>query len=152
MQMGQEFHDAENSHVGAIFFRRAGELGDRTFIKLQRADRLEEISWRDFSAKVHDTMLGLYSLGLNKGDRVAIIGENSLEWLCTDMATLAAGFPNVAISPSVSDAMTLRMLRHSRCRAAFVQNETIVTAYGEETTHFRRYRVRPSNSRKQREE
>ncbi len=126
MQTGQEFHDTENSHVGAIFFRRAGELGDRTFIKLQRVERLEEISWQDFSAKVHDTMLGLYSLGLNKGDKVAIIGENSLEWLCADMATLAAGFPNVAISPSVSDAMTLRMLHHSRCRAAFVQNETVV--------------------------
>jgi long-chain acyl-CoA synthetase len=126
MQTGQEFHDAENSHVGAIFFRRAGELGDRTFIKLQGAERLEEISWRDFSAKVHDTILGLYALGLNKGDRVAIIGENSLEWLCADMATLAAGFPNVAIAPSVSDTMTLKMLSHSRCRAAFVQNETAV--------------------------
>lgn len=123
MQTGQEFHDTENAHVGAIFFRRASELGDRTFIKLQRAERLEEISWRDFSARVHDTMLGLCSLGLNKGDRVAIIGENSLEWLCADMATLAAGLPNVAISTTTSDTLTLKMLRHSGCRAAFVQNE-----------------------------
>ena len=38
-------------------------------------------------------------MGLKKGDRVAIISENSLEWLCADMATLAGGFPNVIASP-----------------------------------------------------
>jgi long-chain acyl-CoA synthetase len=57
---------------------------------------------------------------------VAIIGENSLPWLCADMATLAGGFPNVVASPSVSDTMLFKMLGHSRCRAAFVENETSV--------------------------
>ena len=123
MQNSQQTQAAESASLGKIFFRRAHELGDRTFIKLQRGERLEEVSWRDFSANVRQTMLGLYSLGLNRGDRIAIIGENSLQWLCADMATLAGGFPNVGISPSVSDNLTLKMLSHSRCRAAFVQNE-----------------------------
>jgi len=126
MQNAQQTQATESSSLGAIFFRRAHELGDRTFIKLQRGERLEEVSWRDFSANVRHTMLGLYSLGLKKGDRVAIIGENSLEWLCADMATLAGGFPNVGISPDASDSLTLKMLSHSGCRAAFVQNEAAV--------------------------
>jgi long-chain acyl-CoA synthetase len=123
MQNAQQSRSAEGAQLGAIFFRRAQELGDRTFIKLQRGECLEEVSWRDFSANVRHTLLGLYSLGLKRGERVAIIGENSLEWLCADMATLAGGFPNVAISPSISDALTLKMLSHSCCRAAFVENE-----------------------------
>jgi long-chain acyl-CoA synthetase len=126
MQNSQQSQLADNASLGAIFFCRARELGDRTFIKLQRGERLDEVSWQDFSANVRHTMLGLYSLGLNRGDRIAIIGENSLEWLCADMATLAGGFPNVGISPSVSDNLTLKMLSHSRCRAAFVQNEATV--------------------------
>jgi long-chain acyl-CoA synthetase len=126
MQNSQQTQLADNASLGAIFFRRARELGDRTFIKLQRGERLEEVSWRDFSANVRHTMLGLHSLGLKRGDKVAIIGENSLEWLCADMATLAGGFPNVGISPSVSDNLTLKMLSHSRCRAAFVQSEATV--------------------------
>ena len=121
MQNAQQTQVTEG--LGTIFFRRAQELGDRTFIKLQRGERLEEVSWRDFSVNVRYTMLGLHSLGLKQGDRIAIIGENSLEWLCADMATLAGGFPNVGISPSTSDGLTLKMLRHSGCRAAFVQSE-----------------------------
>jgi long-chain acyl-CoA synthetase len=123
MQIGQL---SNPRHLGALFFRRVAELGDQPFVKLQRGERFEEISWRDFGAKVSKAILSLPLLGLAQGDRVAIIGENSLPWLCADMATLAGGFPNVVASPSVSDTMLLKMLGHSRCRAAFVENETTV--------------------------
>ena len=113
-------------HLGAIFFSRVEELGDKTFVKLQRGERFEEISWRDFGAKVRSAIFGLCALGLAKGDRVAILGENSLEWLCADMATLAGGFPNVVVSPRLSDTSVLKTLGHSRCRAVFAENETAV--------------------------
>ena len=114
----------KDRHLGAIFFRRVAELGDRTFVKLQRNERFEEISWRDFGAMVQNVLLALYAIGLAPGERVAIIGENSLQWLCADLATLAGGLPNVIVSPTLSDVMLLRILSHSRCRAAFVQNPT----------------------------
>ena len=109
-------------HLGALFLRRVEQLGERTFVKLQRGTRFEEISWRELGARVCDAILGLYALGVAKGDRVGIVAENSLEWLCADMATLAGGFPNVVVSPSLSDIMILKILGHSRCRAAFVEN------------------------------
>jgi len=99
-------------------------LGDRPFVKLQRNKRFEEISWRDFGAMVQNVLLALYAIGLAPGERVAIVGENSLQWLCADLATLAGGLPNVIVSPTLSDMMLLRILGHSRCRAAFVQNPT----------------------------
>jgi len=99
-------------------------LGDRTFVKLQRNERFEEISWRDFGAMVQKVLLALYAIGLAPGERVAIVGENSLQWLCADLATLAGGLPNAIVSPTLSDVMLLRILGHSRCRAAFVQNPT----------------------------
>src|SRR5262249_33870737 len=113
-------------HLGAIFFRRVAELGDRSFLKLQRGEHFEEISWRDFGAMVQNVLLALYSMGLAPGERVAIVGENSLEWLCADLATLASGLPNVVVSPILSDVLLLKILNHSRCRAAFVQNATAV--------------------------
>ena len=99
-------------------------MGDRTFVKLQRNERFEEISWRDFGAMVQKVLLALYAIGLAPGERVAIVGENSLQWLCADLATLAGGLPNAIVSPTLSDVMLLRILGHSRCRAAFVQNPT----------------------------
>jgi long-chain acyl-CoA synthetase len=114
---------SNDRHLGALFFRRVAELGDRTFVKLQRGARFEEISWRGLGAKVRDAILGLYALGLAKGDKVSIVADNSLEWLCADLSTLAGGFPNVVASPTLSDTMLLKTLGHSRCCAAFVGNE-----------------------------
>ncbi|HEX9264001.1 MAG TPA: AMP-binding protein [Candidatus Binatia bacterium] len=113
-------------HIGQIFFQRVRELGDRTFVKLQKGTGSVEISWRDFGAMVQNILLALYSLGLTPGDTVAIIGENSLERLCADLATLAGGFPNVVISPALSDSMFFRVLDHAKCCAAFIQSETDV--------------------------
>jgi long-chain acyl-CoA synthetase len=124
MESPQKPPYTKDRHLGAIFFRRVAELGDRTFVKLQRDERFEEISWRDFGAMVQNVLLALYAIGLTPGERVAIIGENSLQWLCADLATLAGGLPNVIVSPTLSDVMLLRILGHSRCRAAFVQNPT----------------------------
>jgi long-chain acyl-CoA synthetase len=124
VQTAQLYSPLPGRHLGEIFFQRVEELGDRTFIKLRRGGRLDEISWRDFGALVQNLLLALYSLGLSAGEPVAIISENSLEWLCADLATLAGGFPNVVVSPSLSDAMFLKILGHSACRAAFVQNAT----------------------------
>jgi len=124
--MNMEPQASRERNLGAIFFHHVAELGDATFIKLQRPEGFEEVTWRVFGAKVRAAIFALYSLGLNKGDRVAIIGENSLEWLCADLATLASGFPNVIISPGLSDTMMLKILGHSGCRAAFVENETVV--------------------------
>ena len=117
---------SQERHLAAIFFNRVVELGERSFIKVQRGEQFDEISWRDFGAKVRAAIFALYSLGLNKGDRVAIIGENSLEWLCADLSTLGGGFPNVIVSPGLSDRMLRMILGDSSCRAAFVQNETVV--------------------------
>jgi long-chain acyl-CoA synthetase len=124
MQSKQDPRYANDRHLGAVFFRRVAELGDRTFLMLQRDEGFEEVSWRDFGAMVQNALLALYGMGLKPGERVAIIGENSLEWLCADLATLAGGLPNVIVSPALSDLTLLKILGHSRCRVAFVQNET----------------------------
>jgi long-chain acyl-CoA synthetase len=126
MESLQKNLNTSDRHLGAIFFRRVEALGDRTFIKLQRGERFQEISWRDFGAMVQNTLLALHNIGLARGERVAIIGENSLEWLGADLATLAGGLPNVVVSPALSDLMLLKILVHSRCRAAFAQNDASV--------------------------
>ncbi len=124
MKAMKDFPDADQRHLGALFFQRVEQLGERTFIKVQQKDRFEEISWKDFGAKVQGTMIGLYSLGLQRGERVAILSENRIEWLCADIASLAGGLPNVVVSPRLSEATVLKVLSHSGARAVFVENET----------------------------
>ena len=111
-------------HIGQIFFQRVEELGTRTFIHLQKDGGFEELSWRDFGAMVQSIILALFGLGFAPGEAVAIIGENSFQRACADLATLAGGFPNVIVAPSSSDALLLKVLRHANCRAAFVEEGT----------------------------
>lgn len=113
----------EHHTLGQVFFYRARELGERTFVRLQRAGRFEETSWSAFATKVRDLLLGLDASGFTRGDVTAIIAENRIEWLCADLATLAGGFPNVTLSPALSDNMLLRLLKHSSARAAFVEDD-----------------------------
>ena len=112
-------------HVGQIFFQRAAELGGRTFIKLQTGESFEEISWREFGILVGQVLLGLCAVGITPGETVAIVGENCLPWLAADLATLAGGFPNVVLAPSLSDGMFVKVVGHAQCRAAFVQNAAV---------------------------
>lgn len=114
----------EPRHLGELFFQRVAALRDRTFIKLQRDGRFEELSWNVFGTMVRELMLGLDRCGLDKGERVAILAENRVEWLCADMATLAAGFPNVIISPGLSDNLMGKLLHHAEPCAAFVENQS----------------------------
>ena len=109
-------------HIGQIFFTRVRELGDRTFVKIQNGRDFTETSWRDFGLMVQQVMLGLYALGLFKGEHIGLLGENSLPWICADLATLAAGFPNVVVSAALSDHTLVKILGHARCRAVFIEN------------------------------
>jgi len=45
------------------------------------------ITWKDYYEKVKYITLGLYSLGLQRGDKVAMIGDNRPEGLMGEMAT-----------------------------------------------------------------
>lgn len=48
-------------------------------------------SWEDYLERVRRFSLGLISLGLQPGDKVAIIGDNRPEWVIAELATQAAG-------------------------------------------------------------
>lgn len=118
--------DSPARHLGALFFQRVEQLGEKIFIRLQRGGRFEAITWKEFGSRVREILLGLYSLGLKKGERIAILSENRLEWLWADLATLAGGLPNVVLSPRLSEATILKILGHSGARVVFVESEADV--------------------------
>ena len=49
------------------------------------------ITWKDYYEKVKHISLGLFSLGLERGDKLAMIGDNRPEGLMVEMAALCAG-------------------------------------------------------------
>ena len=63
----------------------------------KRKGTWNETSVEDFQTKARHLALGLYSRGIQKGDRVSVHAENSTEWILCDYAILAIGAINVPI-------------------------------------------------------
>jgi long-chain acyl-CoA synthetase len=73
---------------------------------------------------IRDQALGLRALGIEPGDRVAVLSENRPEWTATDYAILSAGAVTVPIYPTLLPDQIAFILRDSGARALFVSTAT----------------------------
>ena len=78
------------------------------------------ISARDFGYTVRALSLGLNSLGIQPGDRVAMLSENRPEWAMADYAILCAGAWTVTIYPTLPAQQIVPLLLDSGAKAIFV--------------------------------
>ena len=56
-------------------------------------------TYRELRARVGGVVCALAELGVARGDRVGLVGDNSLEWIANYLGTLAAGAVAVPLSP-----------------------------------------------------
>jgi long-chain acyl-CoA synthetase len=61
-------------------------------------------------------------LGLQPGDRVAILSESRPEWMLADFACLSRGLVDVPIYPTLTAAQVAYILRDSGARAVILSN------------------------------
>ena len=78
------------------------------------------VSARDFGFTVRALSLGLNALGVQPGDRVAILSENRPEWAIADFACLTTGITDVAIYPTLPDSQIEYIIKDSGATASFV--------------------------------
>src|SRR5687767_9375390 len=81
--------------------------------------------WEPISAKqsledVENLGLGLESLGVARGDRVAILSENRYEWPVADLAILGLGGVSVPIYPTLTGPQCAYILENSQAKAVVV--------------------------------
>ncbi|MDQ5858901.1 MAG: long-chain fatty acid--CoA ligase [Acidobacteriota bacterium] len=80
------------------------------------------ISARDFGYTVRSISLGLNALGIQPGDRVAILSENRPEWAIADYAILCAGAWSVPIYPTLPPHQIAPLVNDCGAKAIFVSN------------------------------
>ena len=64
--------------------------------------------------------LGLYSLGIRKDDRVALLAESRVEWVLADQGCIFAGVICVPIYPTLTPAQAAYIIKDSGARALFI--------------------------------
>jgi len=88
-------------------------------LQVKRNGRYEPISHDTLVERVRRTALGLEQLGVQAGDRIAILSENRPEWAITDLACLMIGAIDVPIYPNLPSDQVAYILRDSGAVAIF---------------------------------
>jgi long-chain acyl-CoA synthetase len=98
----------------------------------KRGDRYEGTTYAGMRECVHRFAAGLLSLGLEKGDRVALISEGRNDWVTAELAILYCGAVNVPISVKIDELDDLKPAPARGCRMAIVSRSQVAKIRGQE--------------------
>ena len=111
-----------------MFFDQAARLRDAPCLTHKADGRWHSRSWRQTADEVSRLEQALRAIGVQPGDRVAIVSENRPEWAIADLAIMAAGAVSVPTYTTNTPRDHLHILENSGARAAIVSTAKLAAA------------------------
>jgi long-chain acyl-CoA synthetase len=105
--------------LNKLFFDAVERHNKPDALQVKRDGTYRRISSLELSDRVRQVALGLREIGINRGDRVAILSENRPEWAIADYACLTAGLTDVPIYPTLPAEQIPYILNDSEAVAIF---------------------------------
>ncbi len=109
-----------------LLVERARATPDAIVLRSKDLGLYRERSFADLAAMVARGASGLRSLGVGKGDRVAIMGDPCEEWVVVDLAAQAAGAIVYGIYPTASQAEVEYQMRDGGACVFVAENQEYV--------------------------
>ena len=109
--------------LNQLFFEAVSKYNRPDALQVKTGGAYRPISHGEVADRVRHAARGLSSLGVRRGDRVAILSENRPEWAIADYACLSVGLTDVPIYPTLPADQVAYMLRDSGAVAVFVSNK-----------------------------
>ena len=104
--------------IGQILDRTVERCGDS--LALVSHHQRESVSWRELRDLADCVARGLWSLGLEPGDRVGLWSTNCIEWTMLQLGCARAGTILVNVNPAYRRHELTFTLRKSRMKALFL--------------------------------
>ncbi|MCH7612331.1 MAG: long-chain fatty acid--CoA ligase [Candidatus Marinimicrobia bacterium] len=79
-------------------------------------------TYREIGESVENIACGLASLGIKKGDKIAILSTNSSRWAIADYAITGLGAVTVTVYPTLTNPHITYICNDSETKYAFVEN------------------------------
>jgi long-chain acyl-CoA synthetase len=108
------------STVNDLFARVAAAANPRAVLWQDEFGQWQPISSDHIYQRVRALGEALLGWGAQKGDRIALIGENRWEWAVADFAILAIGAVDVPVYPTLTGEQIGILLQDAGCRIAIV--------------------------------
>ena len=109
--------------IPRLFWKKVQDRGDTVAMREKDLGIWREITWRAYGTAAFETGMGLRALGLERGDVVSILSENTPEWLYADMGVQGIGCVTNGVYPTDSAKQLQYILNDSATRALFVEDE-----------------------------
>ena len=110
--------------VSETWRRAVEDPPDRPAFLVHARPGWREVTWDEARRAVEELAAGFLSLGVVKGDRVAILCRTRLEWILCDQALICIGAVVVPTYPSASASDCLHVLSDSGARIAVCEDES----------------------------
>lgn len=112
-----------NTTFPRLLMENAQKYGQRVAMREKRKGIWHEISWQAYVERVMFLAMGLRQLGLTQGSHAAILGENSPEWLFSDLAIQSLRAVSIGIYPTNPPDQVRYILDHSRSKMVVVKDQ-----------------------------
>ena len=120
--MGTTFPPSQASSLWQLWQHGAETYPDAIALYDPHANPPVRISYRDTFEQINAFGAGLRSLGIEFGEKVALIADNSPRWLIADQGILAIGAANATRSSQAERSELLYIIEHSDSVAIVVEN------------------------------
>jgi long-chain acyl-CoA synthetase len=109
----------------AMFFANTAEIGDRPFLWAKRDGDWRPTTGSNARNQAAALTNALISLGVSKGDRVALVAESRPEWMIADIAIMATG--GIAVPAYTTNQVSdhVHVLRDSGAKGAIVSGPAL---------------------------
>jgi long-chain acyl-CoA synthetase len=108
--------------VPGAFARQARQRGDQPALMGRGEAGWHSLTWRECLQRSQLLAIGLLSLGLQPGERVALVLRTRPEWVLIDLAILLAGGVSTSLYPDNPAERQAFMLRDSGARIAICED------------------------------
>jgi long-chain acyl-CoA synthetase len=106
-----------------LLAERAREQPDGVALQEKLYGIWQPITWRTYADRVRDVAHGLASVGVARGEVVAVLGDNRPEWLISELAAQSIGAAVVGIYPTSLDEEIRHILDISKARVVVAEDQ-----------------------------
>ncbi|MDY6880909.1 MAG: AMP-binding protein [Thermodesulfobacteriota bacterium] len=108
-----------------MLIQKAGQYGEtKTALREKEFSIWKEVTWGKYLENVRNFSLGLYDLGIKKGDVVAFISDNRPEWMYTELGAQCIGAISLGLYSDMENLEQLQyLLDFSDTRIIMTENQ-----------------------------
>ena len=107
--------------IPRLFEDSVARFGENVLLREKKGGVYRGVTYNEVRQLVLRCAGGFLSLGIQKGDRIALLSEGRNDWVVAELGMLYAGAVNVPLSVKIEEQSELRFrLDHSGCRIALV--------------------------------